>query len=71
MAECEGFAHSWIDYGEDVEVQKYSRPYAIDRGYGIEMVQFRARRKGRPTVYGYGMTDMETLEALEALREKD
>lgn len=59
---------AWKDYSEDIEIEKYHRDYAIDRGYGVEMVRYRARRKSRPTVYGYGMDDME---AVEDLREKD
>lgn len=34
----------------------YYRPYAVDQGYGIRIVQYKAWSIDRPHVVGYGMT---------------
>ncbi len=47
-----------------VEVCKAGRPFSIDQGRGFERVLWRARRKSRPKVIGYGMTALEAVENL-------
>ncbi len=47
------------------EVNRYYRPYMIGgRGFGMETVQWSARRKSRPKVHGYGMTAEEAIHDL-------
>ena len=63
---------AWKDYSEDIEVEEYYRDFAIDRGYGIEMVRFKARRKSRPGVdIGWLLRGVLVKGAVDGRRNDD
>ena len=44
--------------------ERYYRPYGVDQGNGIRMVQYKAWRIDQPHVFGYGMTLDDAIDDL-------
>ncbi len=42
-----------------INLRGNGRPFAIDRGYGVEYVRYSASRENRPAVIGYGSSPEE------------
>lgn len=44
--------------------ERYYRPYGVDQGSGVRLVQYKAWRIDIPHVFGYGMTLEDAIEDL-------
>ncbi|MDD5614932.1 MAG: hypothetical protein PHH85_01885 [Candidatus Methanoperedens sp.] len=49
---------------EEFKTDEFEHPFSIDQGAGFRQAKFRAWRKGRPNVKGYGMTKEEAINDL-------